>query len=131
MCDGARGKNTYVLDHTTHAGLSDAAATEYLYRIAGGVLCRACRGHLQQTDRTSEQSRLLLVGLRTVMRQNRKIPSGEGATNHVVHLIRDVFQPRLLTLHSGDHLGEFRADDRLRAEGLAECFALVNPPVEE
>lgn len=59
-------KNTYVLDHTAHTCLGDAAASEYLHGVASGVLCGAGRRHLQQTYRTSEHSRLLLIGLQAM-----------------------------------------------------------------
>lgn len=81
---------TYMLDHTAHTSLRDAAPTKYLHCVAGGILRGACRGHLQQTDRPGEESGLLLVGLWPTKRQRGQPCTRKGRADHVVHLVRDV-----------------------------------------
>lgn len=48
-------------------------------------------------------------------------------TDHVTHLVGNVLEPRLTTFRSRDHAGNFASDDGLGAEGLPECFTLVDP----
>lgn len=58
----------------SHARLCQSSATKDLNRLIGNLMRRASCKHLQQTDGTSEMSRLLLVW-------------------HQSHLVCDVFQP--------------------------------------
>ena len=48
-------------------------------------------------------------------------------SHHIAHLIRDILKPGLYGFRARDHRSQFRADDGLRAERLAENLALRDP----
>ena len=51
----------------------------------------------------------------------------KALSQHIAHLIRDILEPGLNGFCARDHRSQFRADDGLRAERLAERLALRDP----
>ncbi len=60
------------------------------------------------------------------MEVSSRISRGHQRT-HVVHLVRDEFQPVLPRLDARDHRSQARPDDRLGVQRLAERNALCRP----
>lgn len=75
------------LDMLAHAGLCQGTTTPDLDGLVGNLVSGAGDVHLEQADRASKVLGLLLVG-------------------HVAHLVGDGFQPGLVGLDEGNHLGE-------------------------
>lgn len=107
----------YMFDELAHAGLRDTAPAEDLHRVRGGVLCAARHVRLEEGDLPRKLAGLLLVRLCIQTKHMRcaALRSGVGGkTNHVAHLVRDVLEPALLTLHPRDHERELAANDSQR-----------------
>lgn len=77
------------LDVLAHAGLGQTATTPDLDGLVGDFVGDTGDAHLEETDGAGEVDGLLLVG-------------------HVAHLVGDCFEPGLVGLDEGNHLGEPR-----------------------
>ncbi len=97
-----------MFDEAAHSRLRDTPTTKELHGVPRRILRAPSAVHLQESDLARELRRLLLV-------------------RHIAHLVRDVLEPRLHGFCARDHLRQFRADDRLRAERLPERLALRDP----
>ena len=122
---------TCMLDEAAHSRLRDAAPSKDLHGIPCGILRASSGVHFQKGDLACELGCLFLVRLqgrhhRRHSRRQVAVVYVESA-HHVTHLIRDVLEPRLQCFCARDHLGQFGADDGLRAERLAKRLSLRNP----
>lgn len=80
-------RSVETLNVLAHAGLGQATATPDLDGLVGDFVGGAGDAHLEETDGAGEVDGLLLVG-------------------HVAHLVGDCFEPGLVGLDEGNHLGE-------------------------
>ena len=51
----------------------------------------------------------------------------ESDSTYIVHLVRDVLEPVLSSLHACNHVSKFGTNDGLSIERLSEYYALVCP----
>lgn len=74
----------------SHSSLCDSASTENLDSIPSSILATGRRIALEESDLSSEFTSLLTIRLRYRCQEKLVIEKME-ATNHVAHLIRDIF----------------------------------------